>query len=722
MPVRSSTTSISEVNTIHETRPIEPVIVPDATTTTEISQLESQLRLVSGKLDEARRKSFAAEVTASDLQDEIDRMKSDHATEMAVLDHEKQNAVEQYRKLFADIPAIRRQAEEASKRTLQNKFGVDMAELEQEHVRQRTELQEQVNDTEAMLLQSYAARRKLEADRDDLDKIFRKEQRLRRETEERVQGLESELVVIKNDPTHTLSAEQKNAIEQYPGLLTYLHGDGTTENPGLHTRYTQARQTVDEQFSQLEELRMIKAILEQQILEQSVELDKLRTTKNELVDWMKEISKLIDKNISKDIELEELRTSMASKEKEANTAVEDIKAPGPREKGIIAPTKSGGAPENKQDDIFVGGIKLLASPEDTITPMKFRDEDHKAPHHKQENTAISGIKPPGSPKLSLCLGYVLAANERFIHKKCKHCELVVALPHWQRDNGLWIPKWNAHMNQCSFSPRDARPELKGVQKTTPVAGLDTDTKASQAQNKTSDSTAASTLKSVSRPVHKPPPTRAQGWPPESTSGMKKCKHCSWWREFNTPQQRLDHFQHEDECTSITCKNEGCGDVMQLAYFFAEHQKQCKDRTVDERKALSHTEKELAKRPETEAQVADRLGNLFDHPWHQRPEMSVRENEESENNRSLTPKGPRHARQPATPTSQRPRTPAAPKSSVPEEKKGGLMGDSKHARTTTGGLVGNSKHAPKETKVEKKGGLMGYSRWAPKKDDEGEKRG
>lgn len=644
-----------------------------------------------------------------------------------------------------------------------------MAVLEQEHVRQRTELQEQVNDTEAMLLQSYAARRKLEADRDDLDKIFRKEQRLRRETEERVRGLESELAVFKNDPTQALSGEQNNAIEQYPGLLTYLYGDGTAENPGLHTRYTQAWQTVDEQSSQLKELRIIKATLEQQILEQSVELDGLRTTKNELVDQMKEISKLTDKNISKDLELEELRTSMAVKEKEANTAVEDIKAPGSRQKAIIAPTKSGGAPEDKQDDIFVGGIKPLASSEDTITPMKFRDEDHKAPHDKQENTAISGIKSPGSPKLLLCLGYVLAPNERLINKKCKHCELVVALPHWRRDGGMWIPKWNAHMNQCSFSPRDARPEMKPDQKTTSVARLNKDTKGRQAQNKTSDSTAASTPKSGRRPVHKPPPTRAQGWPPESTSGLRKCKHCSWWREFNTPQQRLDHFQHEDECTFITCKNEGCGDIMQLRYFFTEHQKPCKERTVDERRTLSYTEKELAKRPETEAQVADRLGNLFGDLWQKKPEMPVRENDESENNRSSTPKGPRNARQPATPTSQRPRTPATPKSSIPasasqasakaastpdtvvmhgwqsvrsesatkntttgslmsqdkhvtEEKKGGLIGNSKHARTTTGGLMGNSKHAPKEIKAEKKGGLVGYSKWAPKKDEEGEKMG
>ncbi|CAO2655004.1 Nn.00g117370.m01.CDS01 [Neocucurbitaria sp. VM-36] len=695
-PVNSLALSFSEVKLIHAAIPIEPATTPDASVIEKISQLESQLEHVNGDLKKAQQQSFTSEVSASKLQDDIERMKEDHAKKMTGVEEERKKAVEEYRNLEADIDGNLKKGKDAYERKLYKKFNDEKAELEKEHRRLEKQIQGQIDAAEDKWEKVSSEKRELEMDLRQLEQALKEERKLHCKSKELVHDLETQLDVFQKDPAQALSDDQKSQLRHYPIVCFELYGNGTTENPGLVAELDSAEQTLTEQERELDVLRMNEFGNKQQIDDQ-----------------MKEIIELRDKNIELEVKLEDLEASML--------------------------------PEDQQDSIAVEDIKSLGSP-------------------KQDIVVAAKPKDKGDKLVIRCKDYTLVANEKFVDKTCQFCDMIVALPHWRQDDGLWVPKWPAHMKHCSFCPNVPNTQKQLDEKTTSVANENSKAKGDQSQDKPSDSTVTSGKKPPHKYVWKSQTTQAQDMPPESTMNMRMCKKCSKWVDFKTRDDKDTLALHQDICTMIICKHDGCGDVMENRYFFEEHQKPCKERSVQERKRLSRTEAERLLPPQAD-NTLERLSILSGPSW--KKDVPSQDPPRLPKTQPLTPKGPR---KPAMPTPKTPRTPAglpkviptasasqssgkdasspdavvmhgwqnsadysAGKDSQTKKTGGGLMGNSKHAPTqTVGGLVGNSIHAPKEktggclagnsvhAPKEKTGGLVGYSRWAPKKD-EGEKK-
>jgi hypothetical protein len=537
-----NTMELSPIITVSTVAPVGPDPVSDHESITRIDCLELELAKVAKSNEELGNTVEASEAQSLSLKDQMDVMQERQYEELALVNTDYGLVKDECMNLRNSLPAIRRDAEERSEALLQARVDEEKHKLEQEHDRRRELLQAKLDAAEQKEAQSLSEQRKLETKGKQLAEQFEQEKiAMSAHQKTEMHELQGRLNASKKSHAEVLSEQRKleTDLEKTKEALKATHDDPLSL-------------LSDDQRQQLAYYPSLVFVLygdgtesnpglQAQFAAVTMELDNACVDESAL---QSEVSELTDTNVALTLELEEL-------------------------KGLTTTT--------------------LAKPDHPGTQTNMVD----SPKHIDKAT-VASVKSTidNDDATILCVGYVLGNGEKIINKVCRACKQLVALPHWQREDAIWVPKWGAHMKSCSAEQKSEKTSPTERPDEQITAGPSTVAKANDGPKSTNlrDMTTglnASTPKLQQAWVR--PPTYASEPTPESIHGLKQCNKCSFWFDFATKFEKETFRMHVSLCQEIVCKNEGCGDVMSKDHFFNEHQQVCKNRAVGERKKLSFTE-------------------------------------------------------------------------------------------------------------------------------------
>jgi hypothetical protein len=537
-----NTMELSPIGTVSTIAPAGLDPVSDHESIIMIDRLELELAKAAKTNEELGNAAKASEAQSLSLKDQMDVMQERQYEELALVNTDYGLVKDECMNLRNSLPAIRREAEERCEALLQARVDEEKHRLEQEHDQRRELLEARLDAAEQKQAKSLSEQRKLETNGKQLAEQFEQEKiTMIAHQKTEMYELQGQLNASENRCAEVSSEQRKleTDLEKTKEALKATHDDPLSL-------------LSDDQRQQLAYYPSLVLLLygdgtesnpglQVQFTAVTMELDNARVDEAALES---EVSTLTDTNVALTLELEEL-------------------------KGLTATT--------------------LAKPDHPGTQTNMVD----SPKHI-DKAAVASVKSTlnNDDTTTLCVGYVLGNGEKVINKVCRACKQLVALPHWQREDAIWLPKWGAHMKICSDEQKS--------EKTNPTKRPDEQiTTASSTVAKANDGPNSTNLRDTTTGLNAPTPKLQQAWvrpptyasepTPEPIHGLKQCNKCSSWFDFATKFEKETFRMHVSLCQEIVCKNEGCGDVMSKDHFFNEHQQVCKNRAVGERKKLSFTE-------------------------------------------------------------------------------------------------------------------------------------
>ncbi len=535
----SNLKGLSPITLVNAIKPVQPIPVSDPVPIAKINHLELELAEVNKSKEELEDAVKASDALVTGLQDQMDVMQERHYEEMASINKKYGIVKDECFQLQNDRSTIQREAEERREKLLQAQFEEEKHKLEQQHKRSCEMLQARLDAAEQNQAKSLSEQRKLETDQSQLMQQFEREKGsmiacYKKENDE----LQGRLDASEKKVVEVLSEKRKLEIDLKETEVALQ----TTRDDPLSLLPDDQKQQITHYPSLIFMLcgdgTASNPGLQVRLNAVTMELDDARIDEAAL---QVEISELTETNIALKLELEELKKL---------------------------------------------NVITLAQPNQTSSRIHIAE----SPRSMDENAVASTkLALSNNAAIVYCVGYILGNGEKFINKTCRAGEQLVALPHWQRDDAVWVPKWGVHMKTCSHnqeSEAKTSPTKRVDDKTIQVAKDNDSPKNQGLQEK---AVVLNTVTPKLGHVWVPSPTYASEPTPESVHGLKQCNKCDSWYEFDTKFEKDTFRMHVNMCEEVVCKNEGCGDVMSKDHFFKEHQQVCKQRAVGERKKLSFTE-------------------------------------------------------------------------------------------------------------------------------------